>query len=425
MRNMLIHVDDVTPSSQRFVWLPHTTFDLLLRQNALSITVLEYYFRHAERYDPTLTKLLGEAGGQGKTQLSNANDVLYSNRFLARFEFGISIPTGEKGRPGQRYSRICASRVQMSDEKLAELIRQHTPGKYVVIPWGPPPQRGEPAEQRRVRIISCEVYTDGRSWKITACVCPDHANRAECELVECPTPHGDPLLADHKGRRGKRTGKEVPRPQPQRRPKAAPEAPSEHAKPEVENLTSGATSENSASAQVPPEVDQPNSGRSTSIKKDQPEDQEVDQARGAASGAEPAAASGAGPETSAAASVGGPPEPEFVGNHLTARGRDSSSPGLQWHGAGALSRRTDVAAQHELNRVKTSGRVPRLSWAEQQRRRKERDPAQVAAAQAELEQTRTQGPRRAPVPSPPSSGPGSGVIPPGAAPPTPQSRSRA
>lgn len=425
---MLLHVDDVTPGSQRFVWIPHTTFDLLIRQNALSVTVLQWYFRHTEKYDPTLTKLLAVAEGQGKTHVTRANDVLYENRFLIRFEFGISIPTGEKGRPGQRYSRICASRVRISDEQLADLVRQHTPGKYVVIPWGAEPQPGEPAEQRRVRIISCEVYVDGIARKITACVCPDHSDRTECDAAECPNPHGEPLLADHQGRKGKRAERTARTP-PKWPPKPPTSGPVDNSDsevaPEVEKLTSGATCENRASPHVPPEVDQPKFGQSDSIKKINQQTQENDQARGAASGADPAALRLAGPEESAAASVGGPPPPACDGDHQTARARDANAGGLRWHGVGALSLRTDAAAQHELNRVKTSGRHPGPTWDQQKGQRAARDPQTRAAVRAELDEQRRQGPRRAPIPTPPAAHASGGVSGPGATPPASQSRSRA
>ncbi len=171
--------------------------------------------------------------------------------------------------------------------------------------------------------------------------------------------------------------------------------------------------------------DPPGGSGRTNYEEQPPLEELEEQGDAPASGREPSSLRSPGPESSTAASVGGSPQRESVGDHLTARGRDASSSAYRWHGAGALSRNEDPAAQHELNRVKTRGRVRSASWAEQRDQRQQRDPAKREAVREELERRRGQGPQRAPVPTPPASGPGSGVIPPGAAPPVAQSRSRA
>jgi hypothetical protein len=391
---MLVHVSDVTPGSMQFVWTPHSTWDDLLAVNVLAIPCLEWYFRHTSRYDPTLTKLVEAAGGHGKDALAKANSVLYQRRYLVRFEFGISIPAGERGRTNQRFSRICASRVPITDEQLADLIRQHTPGKYTLIPWGES-KRGEPVEQRRVRVTSCEVYAD-TTLKITACVCPDHLDREACEAGGCETPHGEPLLSPHAGRGGKRDKAKSVKPKPPKwQPKSAVRQASEEqpdeASPEVGIPTSGATSENVASPHVPPEVELPNFGQPTSKEKKEPEEQNPEQARGAASGADPAALRLAGPETSAAAPVGGPLEPGF-----STRPPDARADPKRWHGMGGMLGDTSPAAEHARNAIVTGKRGP--SWERSKAARRSRDPATRAAVRYELAQRPAGLPRAAGLP---------------------------
>lgn len=143
---------------------------------------------------------------------------------------------------------------------------------------------------------------------------------------------------------------------------------------------------------------------------------------GAACGRDPGGLRPPGPETSAATAVGGTTQPGPGGDHLTARGRETGL-GLQWHGAGSLALRSDVAARHELNRVHTSRPGP--TWEQRKAQRQQLDPQMREAVRAELDQQRAAGPRRAPIPSPPPSSPSGGVIPPDAAPPSPQRRSGA
>lgn len=389
---MLVHVSDVTPGSMQFVWTPHSTWDDLLAVNVLAIPCLEWYFRHTSRYDPTLTKLVEAAGGHGKDALAKANTVLYQRRYLVRFEFGISIPAGERGRTNQRFSRICASRVPITDEQLADLVRQHTPGKHTLIPWGET-KRGEPVEQRRVRVTSCEVYTD-TVWKITACVCSDHPDRAACDADDCGTPHGEPLLSPHTGRGGKRSKKEPakrtpPKWEPKNAARQASADRSDEAPPEVGIPTSGPTSGNDASPHVPPEVDLPKFGGPTSKEKKEPEEQEEDQARGAASGADPAALRLAGPENSAAPSVGGRLEPG-----LTTQPPDARADPKRWHGIGGMIGDNSPAAQNARNAIVTGRRGP--TWEQTRQARSNRSPSVRAAVRAELAQ-RPAGLPRAPV----------------------------
>jgi len=384
---MLVHVSDVTPGSMQFVWMPHRTWDDLLAVNVLAIPCLEYYFRHKENRDPNLTKLVKDAAGHGKDALAKANTVLYQRRYLVRFEFGISIPPGERGRTNQRFSRICASRVPIADEQLAELIRQHTPGKYTVIPWGES-KRGEPVEQRRVRITSCEVYAD-TVQKITACACPDHPDRAACDQAECETPHGEPLLSPHAGRGGKRTPTGAPKRtppkwQPQSAVRQASDRPANEVPPEVGIPTSGPTSENTASPHVAPEVDHPKFGEPTSQEKKRRAEEAKD---GLACGSETARAALGRAGTSPAAAVDPPSQPESVDQPQTARAESK-----RWHGVGGMIGDNSPAAKNARNLIVSGKRGP--DWSQTKDARKKRDPATRAAVRAELA-SRPAGPPRA------------------------------
>lgn len=391
---MLVHVSDVTPGSMQFVWTPHRTWDDLLSVNILAIPCLEYYFRHRESWDPNLTKLVKDAGGHGKDALAKANNVLYQRRYLVRFEFGISIPTGERGRTNQRFSRICASRVPIGNEQLAELIRQHTPGKYTVIPWGES-KRGEPVEQRRVRITSCEVYAD-TVQKITACVCPDHPDRPACEQAECETPHGEPMVSPHAGRGGKRKSnpdaprRTPPKWEPKHAVRQASTDPAGEASPESGIPTSGVTSANDASSHVPPEVDLPKFGEPTSQEKKAPEEVVED---GRAAGAETARASLGRTGTSTAAAVDPPSQPEFVDQPQTARAESK-----QWHGMGGMIGDNSPAARNARNAIVTGRRGP--SWSNSKAARQRRDPAERQRVRAELAQRPARLPRATNLPVP-------------------------
>lgn len=364
---MLVQVDDITPGGHQFVWLPHTTFDELLAVDVLAVPVLMYYARHTVRWDPTLTKLIATAGGAGKERLSRAYNTLISRGYLVRIEFGISIPTGEGGRVGQRFTTVCYSRVKITADKLDELVRQWTPGKFVIIPWGPLVP-GQEREKRRVRVVSAEVYSERGAQKITA------------------GPDGETLLAEHAGRRGARATA-VLRTPPEWTPAAAARAAQtpvgEPVGPEVEEPTSGVTSANSDAVQVGPEVDQPEFGPPTSKEKEQPEEQPEDQQGTADVVGAPAALRLAGPETSTATPVGGPdPVDPLPGDQQTACAEfsvaDAAAELHQHDGTGALATIGTASALLELSRRRAGGVV---RWDRSRRL----DPAKRAEVLAQLD----------------------------------------
>lgn len=309
---MLVHVEDITPGQYRDVRIPHITYDDLLRHDVVAVPVLMWYFRHTQKYDPTLTKLIGMAAGVGKARLSQAYNVCIERRYLVRIEFGISVPTGETGRAGQRYTTMAASRVPITDAVLDELVRSYTPGKFVIIPWGTPTP-GQDREMRRVRVVNAEVYSYRGPQKVTR-----HPDT------------GETLVEQHAGRSGARAAKAARKP-PEWTPstaaraaemRAAEQGP-EPVTPKVDEPTSGVTCENTDAVQVAPEVDQPDSPGSTSIKKNHQQNPQVEDqgpaSRGDASGA-PDALRLSGPDDSAATGLGGPdPVDHLPGDHRNAR----------------------------------------------------------------------------------------------------------
>lgn len=126
------------------------------------------------------------------------------------------------------------------------------------------------------------------------------------------------------------------------------------------------------------------------------EDQVEEQARGAASGAEPAALRLAGPDKSAAASVGGSLGPEFVDQPQTARARGEDR--HRWDGIGGMIGNESPAAQRARTEIVTGRRAP--SWAKTQEFRQKLDPAQRQAVRSELAQRTAGLPRATGLPVP-------------------------
>ncbi|MEU5853532.1 hypothetical protein [Saccharopolyspora shandongensis] len=262
------HVEDVTPHELRHAAIPNDTIDSLTSKNLLALSVLTNFVRHSAGYGQTLTKLVAQAGGQGKTLISAAYNLLIDEGYLGRVEFGYERPAGDTGRSGRRATVQYVSRVPVSQEAFEEIVRKYTPGRYVMVQIGTGEfdERGrEVHELRRVKVLSAEIYCHRGALRIDR----------------------DGMLSDHDKARNKRTSskKTVRREQPQRHPKPGPSAerPPEREghqgeqapeSPEVEKSTSGATCNDAEFAQVAPEVDSPESGTSTSINKTTPEDQE-------------------------------------------------------------------------------------------------------------------------------------------------------
>lgn len=240
-------VEDITPHQLRHAAIPNETIDFWERRDLLALGELVSFVRHSSGYGMTLTKLVNRCEGQGKTVLSRSYNALIEHRFLVRVEFTYARPAGSTGRSGQRYTKHAVSRVPIPEERFAELVASHAPGKYVLIPYGEPDASGN-REMRRVKILAAEVY------------CHLGAGRIVSETRIVP----------HEKRRGGKAKAPVRRPQPRPR-KTGPEPASEvegsassaQVSPEVEESTSGDT----AKAQVAPEVDTPEFGASTSIKK--------------------------------------------------------------------------------------------------------------------------------------------------------------
>lgn len=241
------HIDDVTPHEYRHAAIPNATVDDLTRRNMLALAVLTNFIRHSESYGLTLTKLVGMAGGQGKSAISTAYNALIEAGYMGRVEFTYEKPAGDPGRSGRRATHAYVSRVPLTEERFTEIVRSFRPGRFVLTPiaTGAHDEHGnEVYELRRVRILAAEVY---------------------CHLG----PHRidrDGLLTAHDRRRG---GKAV-----EARERAARTAERRAAEPgrssgspEVGNPTSGVTRENDANPQVAPEVSPPESGQPTSIKK--------------------------------------------------------------------------------------------------------------------------------------------------------------
>lgn len=247
------HLEDVTPQQHRHLQIPNTTFDHLVAINALSVTVLAYYLRHTSSYNPTLTKLVKQAGAPGQQQFSRAYNDLISAGYLGRVEYTYERPAGDTRRSGLRASYTYVSRVPITAEQFAEIVHAYTPGRFVFTPidTGQVDEHGQPViERRRVKVLAAEVYGhDG----------PQRIDR-------------DGLLTVHDNARGGRS----------RAARAAQARAAERAAvPEPENPSSGATRDNAASSQVAPETRKPDSGHSETNKNTKEEHQENTKGAGA------------------------------------------------------------------------------------------------------------------------------------------------
>lgn len=320
-------IEDITPHQLRHAAIPNETIDYWERRDLLALGELVSFVRHSSGYGMTLTKLVNRCAGQGKTVLSKAYNALIEHRFLVRVEFTYARPAGSTDRSGQRYTKHSVSRVPISEERFAELVKAHAPGKYVLIPYGEPDESGA-REMRRVKVLAAEVYCHLGAGRIVS----------ETQLVP------------HEKRRGGKPKTSAKRAQPRPR-KTAPDPAVEAEKtstdpapepkgttsstlvaPEVEKPNSGATSQNTAKPQVAPEGDLPEFGASTSIKKTgvRTTDLEHEEARALASlgcaPGEPASGS-TRTEAEGAAEDVVPTDSPHGSNHLNARAENRADDG--------------------------------------------------------------------------------------------------
>ena len=250
------HVEDVSPHQLQHAAIPNDTVDYWEYRDLLALGVLTSFVRHSAKYGITLTKLVSRSQEQSKARLSKAYNALIEHRYLLRIEFTYARPEGTTDRSGQRYSKHSVSRVPISDERFESIVADHAPGKKIMIRYGDPdPETGE-RELRRVTILAAEVYCHRGGLRI----------RRDEET-------GAPVLLAHDKSRARPVVPPAKRPQPPRKPapregaSGEPEAPSADAPPEVGKLTSGLTCGNVEDPQVQPEVETPEFGYLTSIKK--------------------------------------------------------------------------------------------------------------------------------------------------------------
>lgn len=231
-------VEDVTPHQLRHAAIPNETVDYWERVDLLALGELTSFVRHSASYGMTLTKMTNRCAGQSKKNMSEAYNRLIEHRFLVRIEFTYARPSGSTGRSGQRYTKHAVSRVPISEEQFAELVKAHAPGKYVLIPYG------DEGEKRRVKVLAAEMYSHHGPGRITS----------ETQLM----PHENSRGGKSKRHRQAAADKTS---------ETSEEPPSEDASPESTHVTSGATSENAEDPQVAPEVNPPESGGVDSITK--------------------------------------------------------------------------------------------------------------------------------------------------------------
>lgn len=252
--------EDVTPHELRHAAIPNDTIDFWEYRDLLALGVLTSFVRHSSAYGITLTKLINRCAEQGKTVLSRSYNALIEHRFLVRIEFTYARPQGSGDRSGQRYTKHAVSRVPISQTTFEGIVADHMPGKKVLIPYGEPdPDTGE-REIRRVRVLAAEIY---------------------CHLGTMRILRGDggaAVLSPHEKSRSRAGRTPAKRAQPER-PTSTNTAEGLVA-PEVEKPTSGATSGNEEDPQVPPEVDAPEFGGSTSIKKKDPRQTDLEDGPG-------------------------------------------------------------------------------------------------------------------------------------------------
>lgn len=238
------HLEDVTPHQYRHAAVPNATVDDLTSRNLLAVAVLTNFIRHADKYGMTLTKLIDQAGVQGEAAISRAYNTCVAAGYMGRVEFTYEKPAGDTGRNGRRATYSYVSRVPLTDDQFADVVRRYTPGKFVMTPigTGAKDENGrEVYELRRVRVLAAEIY------------CHLGAQRID----------RDGLLTEHTNRRGGKSRAARERAARQ----AAKDAGEQPTTPEPGKPGSGESSENDLKPQVPPEPGSPDSGGPGSIKK--------------------------------------------------------------------------------------------------------------------------------------------------------------
>lgn len=127
-----------------------------------------------------------------------------------------------------------------------------------------------------------------------------------------------------------------------------------------------------------------------STKEDQGQEEQEEDQGGLACGSDAGRAAPVRTESSPAAAVGGPLQPEFVEQPPDARAHASDDP-LRWHGAGGLVGLNSPAARNARNAIVTGNQGP--SWSQSRAARQKLDPATRAAVRAELAQRPARPPR--------------------------------
>jgi hypothetical protein len=265
---MAVFLEDVSPHEMLHTALPHTTSDDLTKHNLLAVAVLERFLRHAEGYGMTLTKLIAEAGKDGprESQISRAYNCCIERGYLGRIEYSHSRPSGESGNGGQRATYAFVSRVPLSEERLSEVVRRYTPGRYVLVAVdsGTTDERGRPVyEQRRVRVLAAEIYCAKGAFRIGA----------DGELSEHTKRRGRPSTAPRAARPREAKPLVTPEPENPGSGVTSTNAEDHQVTPEPENPGSGVTSTNAEDHQVAPEPENPGSIKKTNEKTNVEEDQ--------------------------------------------------------------------------------------------------------------------------------------------------------
>lgn len=339
------HVEDVSPHELHHAAVPNVTVDHWEYRDLLALGMLTSFLRHSQNYGITLTKLIKRCPGQGATVLSKAYNALIDERFLARIEFTYARPDGSTDRSGQRYTKHVVSRVPISDESFLEIVAGHAPGKFVMIHYGEPDPETRERELRRVKVLAAEIYCD----------------RGALRILRDEAAGGVALVPHEKSRRGpKPAGAKRTQPTPRAgRPTTIAEV-----QPELEKPSSGLTCGNVEDRQVQPELDPPELGGSSSIKKTDPRQTEISKTDG---GRPAAPRTPAAPQPAGDIRSGSTTESKYVAP-LTCAPETSDSPGLT-EGVDELIRRE---RETEYDRMDRQSDAPH--WRRRQRRVVEQPP---------------------------------------------------
>lgn len=136
-------------SKARFVAIPNATVDHLEVRSPIALGLLAINLRHADGMPITLDRVQRNAEHGSRRLYAQARHILIDDGYAIYLSYSACPEQG--GRPEWESLTQYANAPHGPDE-LAELVHEHTPGRWITVKDGPKPE-----QWRRVQVVSAQV----------------------------------------------------------------------------------------------------------------------------------------------------------------------------------------------------------------------------------------------------------------------------